>query len=579
MRKLVLSLFILAGAALTACAPMQPVASMEKEVEKEKTAAKQERLPLEEMDADFLYLASQNAIKDGDIELAIDMLETVAAKDPEAIEPRLQLVELLLQYGQLDRAAPHIESLLAAQSLDTIQSERLQLLQARMYAGKGDPDAALVTLGKFLTEHPENLHARELQVRILASQNRINEAISALDATIRVIDSAELRLLQAQLLLNQGNREAAKTSLYRMQELAPGTDTPVLMLHSIAIMEGNHDQAEQLLRTFLADYPDAARVSDALGRLLTEQNRLAEAILLYRDRAARAGNDHTVLQTLGFLYLQHGDIEDAEKTFRRLLEMHPSDAGHFYLAASLEAQDRNDEAREAYEQISKNSALFTDAQVRLAGMEMRQGRPENAEKRLRELLKANPDKLEVHALLSSILLSRKQHQQLLDESEPLMARDDVPPQLLFNRAIAFEQMQNYGQVEAMLMRILEQNRNHSESLNFLGYVYAEQGIKLDEAEEMIRRALKQKPDDGYYLDSLAWVYYKRGDYAKALETQQKAVESVQDDPVIYEHLGDIHWRAGDEAAARQAWQKSIELKAENPDKLRKKIAGGLTAAE
>ena len=581
MRRYFPVLLVLAGAGVAACVPLTPVATMEKGAPAPASAKEErveERIPFEEMDANFLYLASQNALKDGNIELAVDMLEALVDKDPEAHEPRLQLVELLLQYGQLERAEPQIEALNSA-SLDASQSERLLLLQARLHAARGNPDKALATLEKFLAEHPENLEARELQVRILASQKRFDEAIRAIDQTIQVVDSAELRLLQAQLLLNKGDREAAKSALRRMQSLAPGTDTPVLMLHSIAIMEGDIAQAEQLLRDFLESFPDSARVSDALGRLLTEQNRLAEAILLYRERAARNNRDHTVLQTLGFLYLQHGDFEDAEKSFRKLIELRPTDAGHFYLAASLEALQRDKEARDAYEKIEKSSALYTDSQVRLAGMELRQEKPEKAEKRLRELLKAHPEKIEAHVLLSSVHLSQKRYKQLLDDSEALMTRTDLPPPLLFNRAIAFEQTQNYEQTEAMLKRILERHRDHSESLNFLGYIYAVQGIRLDEAEELIQRALKQKPGDGYYLDSLAWVYYKRGDFAKAMEIQQKAIEKVPDDPIIYEHLGDMRWRAGNEAAARQAWQKSIQLKTENPGRLRKKIAGGLTAAE
>ena len=578
-------LLLMVATGLTACALPDTVATMErsKEAEEKPAVAEQpaveQTIPFEEMDANFLYLASQKALKDGNVELAIDMLEALTAKDPEAVEPRLQLTELLLQYGRLEQADRYVKELLDLPELAAEQSEQLHLLQARLRAGQGQPDAALASLEKFLEEHPENIHARELQVRILAGQKRIDDALDALNASIRVVDSAELRMLQAQLLLNMGQREAAKQSLQRMQELAPGNDTSILMLHSIAAMEGNREEAEKLLRDFLKDYPDADRVSDALGRLLTEQNRLAEAILLYRDRASRTSSNHTVLQTLGFLYMQHGDFEDAEKTFRKLIEMQPSDAGNVYLAASLEAQERDREARDIYEKIGNKSPLYPDAQLRLAGMDMRQNHIQRAERRLRDVLKEKPEMMEAYALLSSIHLNQKRYQQLLDESEPLLSREDLSPQLLFNRAIAFEQMGNYAQTEAMLKRILERHRNHSDSLNFLGYIYAVQGVNLDEAEDMIRRALKQKPDDGYYLDSLAWVFYKRGDYAKALEIQGKAIEQIPDDPVMHEHLGDMFWRSGDEEGARRAWRKAIDLKSENPGKLKKKISGGLDAAE
>jgi Flp pilus assembly protein TadD len=155
----------------------------------------------------------------------------------------------------------------------------------------------------------------------------------------------------------------------------------------------------------------------------------------------------------------------------------------------------------------------------------------------------------------------------------------LPPQLLLNRAIAFDHFKDYKQAEAMLKRILARNPEDAEALNFLGYTYAVQGIQLKQAETLIMRALMHKPDDGYYLDSLAWVYYKNGDYNKALRTQKKAVEIVTDDAVMYEHVGDILWRSGDKKGARHAWQKSIELKSEHPELLKRKIAEGLKKSE
>jgi Flp pilus assembly protein TadD len=145
--------------------------------------------------------------------------------------------------------------------------------------------------------------------------------------------------------------------------------------------------------------------------------------------------------------------------------------------------------------------------------------------------------------------------------------------------VAFDHFKNYELAEEMLRRILVHYPKHPESLNFLGYIYALQGIQLNQAEALIKRALVHKPDDGYYMDSLAWVYYKKGDYIRALRTQEKALEIVAGDPVMIEHLGDILWRTGDKKAARNAWQKSIELKSENPSLLKRKIAEGLKESE
>jgi tetratricopeptide (TPR) repeat protein len=571
--KSVALVLLLTVLVLTACAPRK--AAVSSDMEKPATQAR----PMNEMPTQFLYLAAQNAMKDGNPVLAIELLEALTRKDPGAIMPRQQLIELLLHQAKFVKAATHIEILLENKSLNPEQLEHIRLLQARAQTGKGDTNAALASLNAFLKQYPANIAARDLQVRILSSQKRIDEALVAIDAAIHNKDLAEFRLLQAQLFIHKGDMDKAKLSLRRLQELAPDNNTATLMLSSIATEENRQELAEKVLRDFLDSHPDSLPVGNALGRLLAQQNRLAEAILVYRDIAAQTGNDPVVLQTLGLLYLQYKEYKQAEEIFRNLFETKPNDSNRFYLAASLEALERDDEARKIYALIDKKSPLFTDMQMRLAGMDFRQNDMDVAEKRIKSILHDHPGHLGAYLLLSAVRISQEKYRLLLDESETILTLSKLPPQLLLNRAIAFDHFKDYKQAEAMLKRILARNPEDAEALNFLGYTYAVQGIQLKQAETLIMRALMHKPDDGYYLDSLAWVYYKNGDYNKALRTQKKAVEIVTDDAVMYEHVGDILWRSGDKKGARHAWQKSIELKSEHPELLKRKIAEGLKKSE
>ena len=88
--------------------------------------------------------------------------------------------------------------------------------------------------------------------------------------------------------------------------------------------------------------------------------------------------------------------------------------------------------------------------------------------------------------------------------------------------------------------VLKIEPDYPNALNFVGYSWAEKGIKLDEAEIMIKKALSKKPDDGAIIDSLGWVYYKKGNYQLALTELLKANQLVPDDPTIAEHIGDTY---------------------------------------
>lgn len=96
--------------------------------------------------------------------------------------------------------------------------------------------------------------------------------------------------------------------------------------------------------------------------------------------------------------------------------------------------------------------------------------------------------------------------------------------------------------------------------NDLGYLWADEGRKLDEAEKMVRRALEINPDSAAYLDSLGWVLFKSGKYAEAVEYLNRATQAeTGEDAVIWDHLGDAYRKLDDLTQARKAWEKAVEL--------------------
>jgi tetratricopeptide (TPR) repeat protein len=108
-------------------------------------------------------------------------------------------------------------------------------------------------------------------------------------------------------------------------------------------------------------------------------------------------------------------------------------------------------------------------------------------------------------------------------------------------------------------------------LNYIGYTYAEQGIRLDEAMELIRRALKIKPDSGYIIDSLGWVYYQKGLYDEALKYLLEAAKLVPNDPTIVEHLGDVYYKKKMYEQSLEKYEKALTLKHPEEDKVKEKI--------
>jgi tetratricopeptide (TPR) repeat protein len=113
-----------------------------------------------------------------------------------------------------------------------------------------------------------------------------------------------------------------------------------------------------------------------------------------------------------------------------------------------------------------------------------------------------------------------------------------------------------------MQRVLEIDEANFDALNFIGYDWAERGIRLDEAELYIREALFLRPGDGNIMDSLAWVLFRQGRFEEALAIQLDVVARAPDNAVLQDHLGDILFALERWDEALQAWEYALQYATE-----------------
>jgi len=113
----------------------------------------------------------------------------------------------------------------------------------------------------------------------------------------------------------------------------------------------------------------------------------------------------------------------------------------------------------------------------------------------------------------------------------------------------------------ILEAIYKENPNDISVNNDLGYLYADHGMHLEQAESMIRKALDAEPENAAYLDSMGWVLFKRGKAEEALPYLEKSIKisTGTGDETLYEHVGDVYDKLQQPAKAEEAWKKSLEL--------------------
>jgi tetratricopeptide (TPR) repeat protein len=134
----------------------------------------------------------------------------------------------------------------------------------------------------------------------------------------------------------------------------------------------------------------------------------------------------------------------------------------------------------------------------------------------------------------------------------------------YSLGFVYEKIGNIDSSVCAFGMVLKMDSTNANTLNALGYLFVEQGIKLDEAQRLIERALEIDSLNGYYIDSLGWLYYRKGDLLKAKELLLKAITFTRD-AVIYDHLGDVYKKLGEDQEAYEMWIKALELDPGNED--------------
>ena len=149
--------------------------------------------------------------------------------------------------------------------------------------------------------------------------------------------------------------------------------------------------------------------------------------------------------------------------------------------------------------------------------------------------------------------------------------------LLFQLGATLERQKKYDEAETAFKKILGSSPDHAPTLNYLGYMLADRGVRLEESLDYIQRAVALDPYNGAYLDSLGWVYFKLDKLDLAEENLTKAIKHLRLTGVVYDHLGDIYYKKGKREEAIRAWRNALEQDDEDleKDKVRQKIESAL----
>jgi tetratricopeptide (TPR) repeat protein len=536
--------------------------------------------------------AQANHIDEGMARKAIEQYKLIATKDPKDTES-------LVMLGRLNRLVG--DSVAAEQSFKQVlandpDNEDAVTGLAAVYSERNDPKAASALLEKLTSKNPS---PRAL-VALANSYEQMRQFGLAADAYAKAIALDPSRSeLKAALAQDQSNAGRYDDAIKTFQELAqdnPQEVLPYLGMAQIYREQKDYDSAQRMIDKAKTLSTENLDVQLEEVRLLDARGKVGDAIAVLKgviDATNRRGGQTSaqakaeLLDSLGSLYRTDQQFDRAVNTFREAATLNADNAAReegqiieTYRAQKdfAKAQSEADAALAKY----PNDRMLTEVRAEVLSDA---GKTDEAVASLRKLLdgKNSRGDMEINLSVSDVYGKAKNYTEMgkaIDAADKLATTDDDRATIAFRRGSMFERQKNYAAAEKEFRKALEIDPNNASALNYLGYMFADQGIRLQEAQDLITKAVNLEPNNYAYLDSLGWVYYRQNRLPDAEQQLRRSLEMMGTDATIHDHLGDVYMKEGKLKDAIAQWQASLtawnasspsELEPDEVAKVQKKL--------
>jgi tetratricopeptide (TPR) repeat protein len=358
----------------------------------------------------------------------------------------------------------------------------------------------------------------------------------------RAPDSERAMALEAHLLSALGHHEAAVVRLQRLLRKNPNDLDLILAMAWSTGRGGDHDEARKWLDRAWEQVQSDAGSREAVRCALT---------------AARleimAGNSMVAREWLDRV----GDLEAAGSDYPRLL------------AETFRREEQWKEGVSALVRVQPRlrGRAQAEAEALEAEFLLRSADP-RAWRRLRPLLDAGD--LERVLLGLQVLQTVERWQEVEQEAAAAEERLGGDRNLLFIRAAALERQGRFEESEVLFRALVESEPENANAANYLGYMWADREVYLDQALELIGRAVALDPENPAYLDSLGWVHFRLGDLDESERWLRRAIDlggNVGDGTILC-HLGEVLFSKGEFEEGRRFLLLGLDQGCDDPEHVR-----------
>ena len=401
------------------------------------------------------------------------------------------------------------------------------------------------------------------------------KAIEALKYAKRLNpDDIRPRILLALVYTGLKDLASAKKEYEDVIKIKPENINASSSLADLYVVEQKFKEAIGIYEELLKKHKgksDEAMLHFNLGIIYARMQRFDDAIVNLEDAARLEPGYLQAYLALGLLYEAKKNQQGAIKTYEEVLKKDPRNKDARRLLGNIYIEQKKPkEAIRQFEALIRIDPDETGAYIDLAGIYLKMDNTAGAKKVISEAKEAGIKDAKIYLIEGIVYSQNNLFKEAIEAYKKALAIEPKNSLCNFYMGAAHERLGEKKEAVFFLKEAIGFDKNNAEAYNYLGYMYAEDGIDLDEAIGLIKKALEIDPENGAFLDSLGWAYFKKGWAQKAVVELEKSLKFVPKDPTIHDHLGDAYFREGRIKKARVEWRKSLKFDPKQ-EKVRKKL--------
>lgn len=466
-------------------------------------------------------------------------------------------MEALLQFqaGKTDAALDSVQRALKAAPGDMIT----HLLHAHILVAKGAYESALKTLDAILNVVPAYTEGRKLAAAVNLRLRQPERALALLSPLISANQAdAQTLALAGEARLQMADPAAARDLFAQASAHAPQASVLDVKLGLSMLATGDESQGVRILQSAGRDKRDP-RAEAALAYYFLAENRFDDALTILAELNRRYPQNPGVLNLMGMAYVGKKEFARARASFEQALALRPGLTSAAVRLAGLDiAEGKLEQARARYEGLLKQDKGNVAAWVGLAELAARRNRETEYLQHLTAAVKADPAAIVPRAMLADYYLSKRQPLKALEQARTAAERNP-------GRAEAFALLariqlaagERAGALSAA-KQMVALRPDSAEAHYQLAQAHAAQG-DAQATRAALNRALALDASHLQARVALTRLETRTGRLAEAIRQARELQARAPQSPLGFELEGDAQMLARRPAAAVAAYARANEL--------------------